>query len=54
MILSAGEAVRIRRLLNEIDTEIRGRNRPAYIHNRTRNIRLMLNRADRREKNTLL
>ena len=54
MILSDKEVVRLRKLLREVDSEAGGKSRKAYIQNRTRNIRLMLVRAERREKNTLL
>lgn len=52
MILSEIEVARIRRLLWEID---HGKvKRGLYIENRTRQIRLMLSKAERREKNRLL
>ena len=54
MILSEKEVVRLRKLLREVDSETCGKSRKAYIQNRTRNIRLMLVRAERRERNTLL
>ena len=54
MILSDKEVARLRKLLREVDSEAGGKSRKAYIQNRTRNIRLMLSRAERREKNTLL
>ena len=54
MILSDKEAVRLRRLLIEIDREASGKGRKSVIQTRTRNVRLMLLKAERREKNTLL
>lgn len=54
MILSDKEAVRLRRLLMEIDRETSGKVRRSVIQTRIRNIRLMLLKAERREKNTLL
>lgn len=54
MILSDKEVARLRKLLREVDSEAGGKSRKAYIQNRTRNIRLMLVRAERRGKNTLL
>lgn len=53
MILSDKEVVRLRKLLREVDSEAGGKSRKAYIQNRTRNIRLMLSRAERREKGTI-
>lgn len=54
MILSDAEVARIRRLLWEIDKGLtRTRHKP-YIETRSRNIRLILSKAERREKNTLL
>jgi len=54
MTLSDHEVARLRRLLWEIDKGLTKRAYKAYVGNRTRNIRLMLSRAERREKNTLL
>lgn len=54
MILSDKEVARLRRLLWEIDNGLTKKAYKAYIVNRTRNIRLMLVKAERREKNTLL
>lgn len=54
MILSEREVVRLRRLLREIDDGLDKKRFRPYIGNRTRNIRLMLSRAERREKDTLL
>ena len=54
MILSNAEVAKIRRLLWEIDKGLtKTRYRP-YVETRTRNIRLILTKAERREKNTLL
>lgn len=54
MILSDIEVARLRRLLLEIDKGLTNKRYKSLIANRTRNIRLMLVRAERREKNTLL
>ena len=54
MILSDSEAARLRRLLREIDEGLTKKRYKAYVANRTRNIRVMLNRAERREKHALL
>lgn len=54
MVMSDKELLKLRKLLFEIDN---GLNKPryrSYVQNRTRNIRLMLTRASRREKGTLL
>jgi hypothetical protein len=48
MILSDKEVTRLRRLLVEIDHEASGKGRKSVIQTRTRNIRLMLSRAERR------
>lgn len=54
MILSDAEVARIRRLLLEIDKGLtRTRHKP-YVETRSRNIRLILSKAERREKHTLL
>ena len=54
MILNDAEVARIRRLLWEIDKGLdKARFRP-YVETRTRTIRLILTKAERREKNTLL
>lgn len=50
MILTDKEVARLRSLLREVDTETCGKSRKAYIQNRTRNIRLLLVKADRRER----
>jgi hypothetical protein len=54
MILSDHEVAKLRRLLWEIDKGVDKTRFKSYIETRTRNIRLMLTRAERREKNTLL
>lgn len=54
MILSEKEVLRLRKTLKEIDMGLNKKAYRSYIGNRTRNIRLMLLRAERREKNTLL
>ena len=54
MILSDREVARLRRLLREIDGGFTKKRAKPYIENRTRNIRLMLAKAERREKDTLL
>ena len=54
MILSEKEVLRLRKLLKEIDMGLNKKTYRSYVGNRTRNIRLMLARAERREKNTLL
>lgn len=54
MILSDAEVARLRRLLWEIDKGLAKMRYKPYTETRTRNIRLMLVRAERREKHTLL
>lgn len=54
MTLSDAEVARLRRLLWEIDQGLNKTRFRQYIETRTRNIRLMLTRAERREKNRLL
>ena len=54
MILSDSEVARLRKLLLEIDKGLVKPVHRRYVETRTRNIRLMLVRAERREKNTLL
>lgn len=54
MILSDAEVARLRRLLWEIDKGLSKTKYKPYTETRTRNIRLMLTRAERREKRTLL
>lgn len=54
MTLSDSEAVKLRRLLWEIDKGLDKTRYKSYVETRTRQIRLMLLRAERREKNRLL
>ena len=54
MILSEKEVTRLRQLLLEIDKGLEKTRYKPWIRTRTRNIRLMLVRAARREKDTLL
>lgn len=54
MILSDAEVARLRRLLWEIDKGLSKTKYKPYTETRTRNIRLMLTRAERREKHRLL
>lgn len=54
MILSDHEVARLRRLLWEIDKGLEKTRFRPYVETRTRQVRLMLTRAERREKNTLL
>jgi hypothetical protein len=54
MTLSEFEVARLRRLLWEIDQGLNKTRYKPYVETRTRNIRLMLTRAERREKNRLL
>ena len=54
MILSDAEVARLRRLLKEIDNGFDKKRVRPYVETRTRTIRLMLTRAERREKNRLL
>lgn len=54
MILSEHETAKLLKYLWEIDKEASGKGRKAVINTRTRNIRLMLTRARRREKGKLL
>lgn len=53
MTLSEFEVAKLRRLLSEIDQGFTKKRAKPYVTNRTRNIRLMLIKAERREKNTL-
>ena len=53
MILSDKEVSRLKKLLSEIDQGFTKKRARPYVTNRTRNIRLMLIKAERREKNTL-
>ena len=52
--MSDFEIAKLRRLLWEIDKGLEKTRFKPYVVNRTRMIRLMLTKADRREKNTLL
>lgn len=54
MTFSNREEQKLMQLVAEIDKEVRGKNRGFMIENRTRQIRLLFNKAARREKNTLL
>lgn len=54
MTLSDSEVARLRRLLWGIDKGPDKTRYKPYVETRTRNIRLMLTRAERREKNRLL
>lgn len=54
MILSEAEAAMVRRLLWEIDKGLTKKRHKPYVETRTRNIRLILTKAERREKNILL
>lgn len=53
MILSDAEVARLRRLLWEIDKGPDKKRFKPYVETRTRNIRLMLTKAERRERNTI-
>lgn len=54
MMLAVNEVAKLRTLLNEIDKGMSCKGRRSVINTRTRNIRLMLSKAERREKNRLL
>ena len=54
MTLSEFEVAKLRRLLWEIDKGLTKTRFKPYVETRTRNIRLMLTRAERREKDRLL
>lgn len=54
MILSDTEVARLRKLLWEIDKGLDKTRFKPFVETRTRNIRLMLTKAERREKHTLL
>lgn len=54
MTFSSREDKKLMQLVAEIDKEVRGKNRGFMIENRTRQIRLLFNKATRREKNTLI
>ena len=53
MVLSDKEVARLRTLLMEIDKGLCKKTYKSFVGNRVRNIRLMLTRAERREKNTI-
>lgn len=54
MTLSDSEVARLRTLLMEIDKGLCKKAYKSYVGNRVRNIRLMLVKAERREKHRLL
>ena len=54
MYLSNSEVLKLRKLLMEIDKGLGKKRVKSFVGNRTRNIRVMLNKAERREKNTLV
>jgi hypothetical protein len=54
MTLSDAEVRRLRKLLMEIDKGLDKKRVKSFVGNRTRMIRLMLSKAERREKNRLL
>lgn len=54
MILSDYEVAKLRRLLWEIDKGLDKTRFKVYVETRTRTIRLMLTKAERREKGRLL
>ena len=54
MILSSAEVAKLRKLLWEIDKGLDKTRFKPFVETRTRNIRLMLTKAERREKHTLL
>ena len=54
MYLSESEVVKLRKLLMEIDKGLDKKRFKSFVGNRTRSIRVMLNKAERREKNSLL
>lgn len=53
MTLSDKEVARLRTLLLEIDKRLCKKAYRSFVGNRVRNIRLMLTKAERREKNTI-
>lgn len=53
-MLSDAEVARLRRLLREIDEGLNKTKYKPYVETRSRNIRLILSKAERREKHTLL
>lgn len=54
MTLTDFEVARLRKLLWEIDQGLNKTRFRQYVETRTRNIRLVLTKAERREKNRLL
>jgi hypothetical protein len=48
------EVQKLRKLLAEIDKGLDKKRFKSFVGNRTRNIRVVLNKAERREKNTLI
>ena len=54
MTFSDKEVARLRKFLTEIDKGLCKKAYKSFVGNRVRNIRLMLVRAERREKNTIL
>ena len=54
MILSSAEVAKLRKLLWEIDKGLDKTRFKPFVETRTRNIRLMLTKAESREKHTLL
>ena len=54
MTLNEAEVARLRRLLKEIDEGLSKKRFKPFVCTRTRNIRVLLNKAERRAKNTLL
>lgn len=53
MTFSSREDKKLMQLIAEIDNEVRGKNRGVMIENRTRQIKLLFNKAARREKNII-
>lgn len=53
MTFSDKEVTRLRKLLTEIDKGLCKKAYKSFVGNRVRNIRLMLVKAERREKNTI-
>lgn len=53
MTFSSREDKKLMQLIAEIDKEVRGKNRGFMIENRTRQIKLLFNKAARREKNII-
>lgn len=52
MILSDREAAMFRKLLSEMEQGLNKTRYKSYLHTRIRKMRLTLNKAERREKNT--